>query len=383
MCKLSTPNKENSLPVPKFESRKGYMDFLRSQMVSPEEDEEEYFGETRGRPRLLKTYIMESNRGLPINNEGLELGISAKETGLQDVTVFDVKSGSKNARFIVDSSDKRFWQLHTTALAEDARTLFDKLVFSPKGTFDKVWLPTRMIKEIADLPTNQFRGFGLDYADFFELNNEQSENSLAELTMRVTGSNSLLALKALKRETKLEKSLATSLIRVRRGDRQEYVIDELGYDGRFSARGGTSIDGYISLIEITTKKYRNLIESIERNSLGIKEVDGRTLVEGRAFDLNFTREIVDLDNFLEILLSSKQPFRLWGLKNRLSGDTCQVFGVDLHTGDSIDLEISPYLMRVYLPENSCGNTILRLYTNLQHYFDSTVKLNEEELETGE
>lgn len=37
-------------------------------------------------------------------------------------------------------------------------------------------------------------------------------------------------------------------------------------------------------------------------------------------------------------------------------------------------------MRIYLPENSCGNTILRLYTNLQHYFDSNVKLNEEEIE---
>ena len=31
-------------------------------------------------------------------------------------------------------------------------------------------------------------------------------------------------------------------------------------------------------------------------------------------------------------------------------------------------------MRVYLLDGSCGNTIARLYTNLQHYYDSQVTI---------
>jgi hypothetical protein len=40
----------------------------------------------------------------------------------------------------------------------------------------------------------------------------------------------------------------------------------------------------------------------------------------------------------------------------------------------ITFEITPEFMRVYLPDGSCGNTIIRLYTNLQHYYDSLVVL---------
>ncbi len=373
--------------LPKFETRKEYMDYLMGMMVTAEDEEEseELFGETRGRPRLLKTYVMEANRGLPSNRESLDVLIQPVDTGLRDVTWITLattaKTNPKSARFLVDMSDQRFWLLHTNALAEDARQLYDKLVYSPKATFDKIWLPKHMMHEIRDLPRNEFRGFGLDYVDFFEL--DQEERALEELTMRVSGSSSMVALNALSTEKRLKNSLATSVIRVKRGDKQDFVYDELAYDGRFSARGGSSIDAYTSLIEITTKKYRNLIESIERNSLGIKDVEGRTLIEGRAFDFNFDREILSIPQFLDVLLNCKQPFRIWGLKNKLVNNVYQVFGVDLHTGDSIDMEITPYLLRVYLPANSCGNTILRLFTNLQHYYDSKVRLNEEEEPEGE
>ena len=68
-------------PNPKFESQKEYLEYLQHMMVSSIEEEEETFGEARGRPRLLKTYLMEANRGLPENNEGFDLEISKADTG--------------------------------------------------------------------------------------------------------------------------------------------------------------------------------------------------------------------------------------------------------------------------------------------------------------
>jgi hypothetical protein len=48
--------------------------------------------------------------------------------------------------------------------------------------------------------------------------------------------------------------------------------------------------------------------------------------------------------------------------------------VDLHTGDALDLELTPFFVRVYLTSSSCGNVLARLLTNLQHYHDARVEL---------
>lgn len=372
---------DSSGSPPKFESRKEFMDFLGELMIASFEITEDIYGETRGRPRLLKTYIMEANRGLPESGGGIGVSVNKLGTQLPDVTILRLEHANVRATFYVDTTDRRFWLLHTNDLADDTRYLFNRLAFSPEASFDKVWLPTEMIQKIANLPRNVFRGFGLDYLDYFALN-RQDERPVEELKMRVSGSSSIEALDALKNRAKLRNSLSYSMIRVRRGDRQVFAINELGYEGRFTARGGSSIDDYSSLVELTKKIYKNTIEAIERSSIGVKEVENRTLIEGQAFDFILEREIVDLELFIDILTSSKQPFRLWGLKNKISKDNYQVLGVDLHTGDSIDLEISPFLMRVYLPKGSCGNTVLRLYTNLQHYFDSNLKLNDKPLQIG-
>lgn len=375
-----TLSDSNAAPS-KFESRKEFMDFLGELMVSSYETEEDIYGETRGAKRLLKTYLLEANRGLPEGMSGFEVAIKKRETALQEVSILQLEHRGTRATFYVDMADRRFWLLHTNDLAADTKYLFNQLAYSPEASFDKAWLPTEMIQKIANFPRNVFRGFGLEYRDYFSLN-LQDERPVEELKMRVSGSSSMEAYIALKERTKLKNSLSYSMVRVRRGDRQLFAINELGYDGRFSARGGTSIDDYTSLVEVTKKVYKNTIETIERSSVGVKEVEGRTLIEGQAFDFVLEREITDLESFTDILTSSKRPFRLGGLRNRVTKDGYQVLGVDLHTGDSIDLEISPFLIRVYLPKGSCGNTILRLYTNLQHYFDSNLKLNDEHLQIG-
>lgn len=374
---------DSAFPVRKFETRKDFMELLGEMLVASFEYEpEEYMGETRGRPRLLKTYIMEANSDLPSKLSRTSATISRRSTKLPEISVLTFRDREKGARFYVDTSDKRFWILHTNNLARDANFFFQRLVQSPEAQLDKAWLPIEMMQRISSLSGNTFRGFGLSYQDFFGQNGE-GEIPVEELRMRVHGSSSIDALDALKGKEKLRRSLSYSMIRVKRGNRREYVTEELTYAGRFIGKGGKSIDDYISLVEITRKMYRNTIETIERNSIGIREVDGRTLVEGQAFDFTLEREIEDIDLFIDHLVSSTEPFRLWGLKNKISKDFCQVACVDLHTGDAINLEVSPLLIRIYLPKGSCGNTILRLYANLQHRFDSAIRLNGEPLEVSE
>jgi hypothetical protein len=357
------------------------MDFLGEIMTASLESEEETYEETRGRPRLLKSYMMEVNCGKPFTFATTFIKSMKTETKLPEVSILDLEYSDSRARFYVDASDKRFWILHTNELAETANRLFRRLVFSPDASFDRAWLPIEMMRRIAKLPGSLFRGFGLKYEDLFGLTSGE-ERSVEELRMRVSGSSSMDALEALQDKEKLRKALSYSMVRIRRGALQNFVTGELGYDSRFIARAGSSIDNYVGLIEITRKIYREMVEAIERNSLGVKEVENRTLVEGSAFDFTLEREIEELESFTTILTSADPPFRLWGLKNKIAEDFYQIAGVDLHTGDPIDLEISPSSIRLYLHHGSCGNTVLRLYANLQHYFDSEIKLNDDSLPEG-
>ena len=48
--------------------------------------------------------------------------------------------------------------------------------------------------------------------------------------------------------------------------------------------------------------------------------------------------------------------------------------VDLHTGGKFYMHVFPSKLQVNLNKDSCGNIILRLYTNLQRYFSVSVKI---------
>jgi hypothetical protein len=350
---------------------------LESMMIAAQEkeEEEELEEETRGHPTELKTYYLESNTGLPKVQETGPLRISTIDTSLQDIKVIRLGYKAHSAIFYLDSADPRFLLLYTNGIAKTTDPLFRLLVDSTTDNFDRIWLPTEVQDDISILSGNVFRGFALLFDDVFTP--KTRDLPIGELTMNVSGVSSGRALHALTNDEALKRAICYSKIRVERGNGQMYVADEIKFNGRIITKAGQSIDDHVNLVEIVRKKYRGLIEGVERNSLGTKTVEGRTLVEGQAFELELSREIVNLDSFAERLLNSSKPFRLWGIVNNVSRDVRQVVGVDLHTGDPINLEITPTLIRAYLSRGGCGNSILRLYVNLQHGFDSEIRLNGE------
>jgi hypothetical protein len=48
--------------------------------------------------------------------------------------------------------------------------------------------------------------------------------------------------------------------------------------------------------------------------------------------------------------------------------------VDLHTGGQFSLEIHPDLISLYLAEGTCGNSVARFYTNLQHTLGASFRV---------
>ena len=128
------------------------------------------------------------------------------------------------------------------------------------------------------------------------------------------------------------------------------------------------------LINKVRASYSKVISNIESNSLNYIIKDQKVNIEGEPIIIEFNKEIKDLKFFIEVITSSRQPFRIWGLPEFLHDDFASISAIDLHSGDKIDIEATKKWLRIYLPKGSCGNIITRLLTNIQHYFDSKTKL---------
>lgn len=352
-----------------FGNRKGFMDFLEHLMQLSEDDKyalAKYGGEYRGKQAELKTYIMESNN-LPGKIANSDVVVQPFTTDLPTVNVWRIFFGKINATFYVDSTDPRFLVLYTNDLAHVTDNLYKKLVHTTKNKFDQIWLPKDVLYKLTKLPGNTFKGFGLRFDDYFSI--KQEDENYDAIKLSAVGALSSDVLRVLSEKTSIKKTISFSKVRVLRGVKGSCVTDELQYLGRLITIAGNSVDYHVNFVEVIKRTYRQMIEVVEENRIGIKKVEGRTLLEGQAFDFVLDRKIDDLDSFADVLLDQKTPFRLWGLRSKILPEMRRIVGVDLHTGDPIDLEVTPSLIRVYVPKGACGNTALRLFVNLQHTWD--------------
>jgi len=176
-------------------------------------------------------------------------------------------------------------------------------------------------------------------------------------------------------ETKpsIERTIAYNKIRILRGDKDSLfnsIQDDIHNTGYFAVKRGKSVQDHLQLVDISKNEYSKTIKDVENLRIGVKQVEGRTLIDGKSFDFEFPNKIENLNLFIERMFNSAMPFKLWGIKSKIYDDYFKVMAIDLHTGSPIDFEIANDMMRVYLFKGNCGNTILRLFTNLQMYYDS-------------
>jgi len=353
------------------------MDTL-SLMNTPSQSEE-YESSIRGRPRDLKSYLFETNQELKpefvidkkvfvkIENTGLE---HIKKMTMSEKSGF-IKREVTTAQFYLDLTDKRFPVLHTNALAADTRNFFKKLTQSDDYEFDSAWLSTTMLKNISSSHGNRFYGYGVDYTDIFREDSEVIEPT-DDLKMTISGTISQKVLETIRKDEAVERTMGYTKVIIGRGSINHGVLESLEYDGIFRVKRGDSIDDHVSLVEYVKQEYSEAVKSIEKDRIRGEKLEDKSMIEGCAFDFEFDRIVESWDKYLPRIFNAMEPFRIWGIKSKINNEIYRILGVDMHTGDPLDIEVSDHLMRIYLPKNSCGNVILRLFVNLQRYFDSKI-----------
>ncbi len=340
---------------------------------------------------LLKTYLLEAHlpesrqggraavvlasRVIPAVFRDTEVAVEIHRS--EEPSLLTVEVMLPNERFFtyLDMSNPRYWLLHSTGSSNSTDWLVGRLVaFGPE--LDHAWLPADFLETLSK--KGAFRGLSLDYdrrlvpdVDF------QAEGAPVEfLKMQLWGNKAGEVLRILRQEGAFPHETTLSKVKVKfwlvGNVESEFSLDDIKYDGKITARG-TSFESHIALVTDLYSKYAEQIRTVEEGYSITAERDGpRHRIVGEPVTFVFQRPIADLEIFCESLFSCGEPFRLWGVPNRLGEGFVVVRGVDLHVGSAIDMEIAPGFIRVFLPTGACGNTIARLYTNFQHHYDSLV-----------
>jgi len=392
---------EEEFQEPGITNRKELHQFLEEVVNRTHELEKEY-QRLEEDLNMVKSYIIESHKSInELAVAGYEINVSRTEDSTFSVVKFRKADRKTFSTLYVDTFDERFWTIHTVEKSAIVDPFIDKLAKNePKK--DHVWFPTQYLERFREkgLPI----GITIQYSELIGTNDEKQ---IGDLSMKLWGSASGDVLELLRRLPNIKsliqqtgelelyhiidvcKGLSYSSplsgigIRYETNDNgvKQFVRDDIVYKGKFTARGGNSIDSHLYLLRTAKEEYTDTIKYIEEEiSMGLVKLSPLRMT-GHPVSIVLSRTIEDIKVVSDEITSCKYPFRLWGLPRYESKDLIAITGVDLHTGSKLNIELSNDWVRLYLPKGSCGNTIARFYSLIQHNYDSNAKL--EGVEYGE
>jgi hypothetical protein len=323
--------------------------------------------------KSLKSYIIESNTDdlQKIILDKFEMKVlSTKDDTIKIISVSN-KLTKQKFRFYVDIFDKRFIVFHSSDESKLTDEFIESLILSDSNALDYPWFFNGFMNNVLSLGSNE--SFSVKFRnEFYDIEKELAE--IKRFSMRFWGNDGKKTLNQISKIESLKQGISLSNVGVRIGNEDLFINDNISYKGRFTAISGNSVKEHLYLIQRIKSSYRNIINKIESSSIEYITNGNKISIIGEPIIIKFSKRISNIKLFSDILTSSRKPFRLWGISNLLSENYAVINGIDLHTGDKIDFEISNEWIRLYLPKGSCGNVIIRLLTNIQHYFDSNAKI---------
>ena len=352
--------------------------------------------EIRTTTTAVKSYLIELHREADDPLHAWKRAGFLEITSLDDRTLIKAED-SKGAVYFIDARNRRFQIVHTIDRVDLTDQTIDRLTSGESGGFDHAWMPGQFLKS---QNRGHLTGFSFRFvaampgvlSDDVDVNRETGE---IRPSVRKRSGTSLKITEYSQAEEEFHELLASKVLVGRKSlDQIEFRVADPEEPGDYYTSSGvyswgkvvtrgTWIGGHFSTMDAIAESYDQLIRRIEDQYAVGWVPHGRGLVHrGRPFLFRLPGEVAisDLARFVEKLFSATKPFRMIGVRDRVSNSRVDVAAVDLHSGDPVSFEITPYWLRVYLPIGSCGNIIPRLYTNLLGSVNSEISLD---LDSGE
>lgn len=270
-------------------------------------------------------------------------------------------------RIFVDILNPRFWQLHSTSQAERVQRVV-KNALTGDSRLDSAWLHADLLKQLDGRHT--YVRLAFDAGDLLG-----QDSAVQRSRVRFEGDTPEGIVELLRGDPRYAGTASITAMGGYVGD-QDLGLAHLvaDYRGAFTtARGDFEVAA--NAIWRMVDRYQSFITALEdRHRLTADRFDEQGLsLDGDVATITFPHE-VDVERLVEGLFQAKEPFRLWAIPREVDDDDWVADAVDLHVGQPLRMEISPWNVRVLLEPDTCGNTLARLLTNLQQHLDARTEL---------
>jgi hypothetical protein len=283
--------------------------------------------------------------------------------------------------FWVDQLNERFWTFHTNMPMVLADRYLRQSV-SARRDLDWMWLPSAHLRTV--WPNTPTRGVRSKFQGSQLLGQSVAFD---DVRLKLRGNSADEFLNYLYKNPYIRAAVPFDGVEVALDDPEFGQINEaVDRMGRFAV-SGDSLGFHLQFVEAVIGRYLRLVELCEQKALGWTGFD-RGIVEsggqmmGAPIVIRFSRTIQDLEQFVDTLFSSREPFRLWGVP-RMQDGVVELEAVDLHVGQPLRIDVGEQWLRLYLTKGDCcGNSVARLASNLQHRFDAALTFVDPDLQAA-
>lgn len=353
---------------------------LQDQMVAARttwsattEDDEESRARTS-----VKTYLVEAHRlGVDklsaaelLRQLAAPLGMTVEDTDEGDLFCLRTEVDD----FWCDTSIDRYWRLHTTARVEDADAVHRRLV-SVTPLLDNVWLPPAYLEGLADRTGSAMQTFSLNH-DRRPLTTDVDSADLDFVALRLWASHAARTLRRLRAAQLFPHGISLRSVKLRVGDPEphgDFCIAEYFHSGKVTANG-TSFDEHNRVLLRVLRDYGHIVEQIERRyAIGLFcDEHGCCHVTGDPIVIDMDWTMPNIEHVVGRMFSAAEPFRLWGVPERVAENHFRARAVDLHVGSTLTFDITDKHIVIQLRGDTCGNTIVRFLGGLHYHVNSDV-----------
>ncbi len=364
-----------------FEYKSDWVQFFESYLKNEYKDEET----TKNK---IKAHIVESNydsiEKFSKNIKEIKL-IPSKENNFFNIKIKGV--GKKPHYLYLDISNSRFWVIHNIEPQKIIKTKIEE-IFCNSYLQDKIYIPNQIMEEYRKKENTDSLGISLKFKQLFIEESEESEQrplkienieELIDYSLRLWHKKSITMDFFLNNFKKMGLPINyNSLNYVFFDDFGDTLIKEdLYYDGRFTINRGKDFKFHLKFVDTIKDRYNSLMEKIEENRFDWENC------RGNLFIIHFPKEL-NPQNVYVIIKKNHSIFKIFILFLLKKDDYYFYDCVDEHTGGTFTLQIFKDKMYINLKPDSCGNIILRIFSNLQKYLspNTTLEIDNENFIIG-
>jgi len=296
---------------------------------------------------------------IEVNEKYINNLIAFSEAIKIDKNLFEIYY--EDDRYWLDTSDKRIWQIFTLAKTESAEKMIRNKITKYRGA-DRLWFTEKFMEKIQNHFGYTNRGFGIKFKDGLSFEKPVSYFS-AKLWIGKSYTSRQKKLLETARDT-----FSISTIRFGINESQDDTnisgkLYELYYSGHLTVTTCDDLEDTFLLLNYIKKSYRREIEFLEREFMK----------KPNFVEVIFSEKI-DRNGFAVISSIGKGNLKLWLEPYEEDGDLTRYAGVDLHTGDFVQIDLADDYSYLSASKGACMNFAPRFGTLASRYMTAGTRI---------